>query len=79
MVPAARVRGLGPTWKGGDGEGRLSCWAEGSCGSGGQPPGRRAALTRHSCLQGCHSSAGSSARGGFSYWLRYLNGMEDRL
>lgn len=31
------------------------------------------------CLQGCRSSAESFAQGGFSHWLPYLNGTEDRL
>ena len=44
VVRAAGRQGLGPTWKGGDREGRLSCPAESSWGSRGQPPGRSEAL-----------------------------------
>lgn len=71
-------RGLGPTWKGGDREGRLSFPAEGSWCSGGRQEGCTAAAQDGPASGAVGTPESFAQGGGFSYWLRCLNGMEAR-
>lgn len=76
--PGGRGCGAGTGREGRGRGGEAARPLEGCRGCGG-PPSALGRLRERACLRRCLGSAGALAQGGgLAYWLRYLNGMEER-